>query len=269
MTLRKQKKALPLRHKVTPEVEGRKIGNMILGPIPDHLDLGDVIDHPNRPTIMLVPAMEAGLDKYLPPVALDRCPPETYYAVDKESRTVQSMVSVDADGIHLAWDIDREGRYFLRVRRPLIAPRSVEVVYDQARVIREEGKDAWTQSHKDWLGSLSGHVKGDEPYPDRRTPGRVERPSESLSGPSKTLKPLTSKKPLPKVSKAPVANLPKKRLPLKTAKVEDDGILSGAGVDQKKLNSAASNMADKYADAFPAPKRLPIKTAARKTLKRK
>lgn len=262
---------MALRRKKAVTVTHKRIGRFDRVPMPDECFVGG-IPHPNRSGFTLIPALADGIPNYLPPVDLDQVPPDTYYVVDDSTRMVTSMASIDAQDVLVAWDIDREGRYFLRVRRALMCPRAIEHFYDRARVEVEEGKEAWNRGHPDWNGSLTAKLRTPSRYDDYNSPATREVARKRLPGASKTVELPTSgdagkkrltpingtPKPLPKVKKSlrplssPAGSKSFRDMSEneKQAHVDDDGILTHKGVDSKKLQTAASSMADKYAGAF-------------------
>lgn len=210
-----------------------------------HVDTWVLIHHEDLPDI-----------HWFPPVDAERVPPETFFVFDTESKTILHMASRDAHGVLVAWESDRDGRYFLRVRKPMWCPRSIELFYDRARVEVAEGKEAWHAGHKDWHGSLSRTEKPDDtPWvPPTRTV-RTE-PAASPTGAFKGvggLRRRSEKGAASIADNAPKKALPKVRKSLPKRKpVDDGGILTSSGLDQRKLTTAADDMAGKYANAFPS-----------------
>ena len=130
-------------------------------------------------------------------------PPETFYVFDPEKKRCVHMLSFDAHGIGIAWDTDRDGRYFLRTGRALLAPRYVEYSYDYSNA--EKAGEHWSHSHKNYRGSLSGRldIAAYENYssPRTRADDRRKAAEKPSAGPKRiggATRPATTQKPLRK-----------------------------------------------------------------------
>lgn len=230
----------PLR-KLTKSLPKPKTGRSYLMSTYDGRLPKSAVPHHAEANLALIPIQDAPGDEHFVPVDETRVPPETYFVFDVRTNQIVHMVSQCGHSL-IAWDTDREGRYFRSPRKqPLVCPRSVEYSYDSARAF-ENGED-WSPVHPDYKGTLSSR-RASDPKPEPT----VRRPLH---------KPATApKKPLPGVKslKHPTGVTVKMDGPKKLKRVvpvDDGGILSESGLDQSKLNSAADAMADKYADAFP------------------
>lgn len=204
--------------------------------------------HPNNDDLLLVEVAKAPDHAAFPKVNTRLCPPDTFYAYNLDTDEVDHMVSIDAFGTCLAWDTDRSGRYFKRADRPLVAPRSIEYCYDSSVAL--EAGEQWGVTHKNYTGTLGGK------RPDK-TP--VKRELRSAPKHNHNPEPAPAKKGLLRKSEKPA---PKKLLK-KVEAVDDGGILDESGtLDHGKLNSAASNIADRLAGSFEPSKPLkPLKKA--------
>lgn len=206
-------------------------------------DLDHTVDHPTREHLVMVPVDKAPNDPHFPKVS-KLVPPETYYVFDPDIHEVVHMCSIDATGTPLAWDTDRDGRYFRQARRPLIAPRAIEYCWDASRAFA--AGDDWWPGHRDYRGTLGSRREAPGTYTDFNSASTRKAARQGKT-------PLTPKKPLtPKQTAAPGA---KKPLGLKRKPVDDGGILTASGVDHDKLRSAAEDVAAKYDDMFSGAKK--------------
>lgn len=257
------------RKKKTPVVKTRPVGptaadRVFDGELPEG---GEYL----RDGIYLVHYRDAPKNEIaFPPVDTKGVPPETYYAFDESTKRVEFMYSVDAFGVGIAWDTDRDARYFARLGRnkygerlKLQCPRYVEYTYDCSNALK--AGEHWSHSHPNYSGSLR-HRKGG--YPDRATPSvpaTRKKPSEAASGGILT----PSTRPALPRKNARTGTLPTKpTAPLrrKAIKREDESeLLTAKGLDKSKLDQAAASMVDDFDKAFA--KSTPLKRKA--PLKRK
>jgi hypothetical protein len=197
------------------------------------------IPHPTRKGITLVHYDDAPTDrKFFPLIDPKGVPPKTYYAFDDESRRVTHLVSIDALGVLVSWDCDREFRYFTQARNPIRAPRSIEYMYDHSNAIA--AGETWSHSHPNYTGSLASR----RPVTERFVSKKVEIPTHRPSRASRA-------------ESAPAAP-PKKLLRKKGA----GDILTDKGLDTAKLDTAAEDMAARATAALTRKK--PLRTLRKK-----
>lgn len=153
-------------------------------------------------------------------------PPKTFYVFDPEKGRCVHMLSFDAYDIGIAWDTDRDGRYFLRARRALLCPRYVEYSYDASEVIKAGGY--WSRSHPNYSGTLSASVSPGV-YADYQSP---RTRADARKKPLKRSGSLTRPRTLPKA-----ADAPRKRLGGR--KTTDHDINDQAATDQAAREAAA------------------------------
>lgn len=199
-----------------------------------------------RDSLILVPVEDAPEAPCFVPVNPLGVPPETYYVFDSSLQRVVYMMSRDAQGVSIAWDTDREGRYFLRAKRALICPRFVEYSYDTTNALL--AGESWTYSHPNYKGSLGGKLpeKGYKDYSSPRTRAAARKPdvirkieeTAAAKRASKRIKPLPVRK---TVSKAAESNA--------------ERLMSDKGA----LDQAAQKAADDLTKAYGKTVRKPLK----------
>lgn len=195
-----------------------------------------------RDDLKLIPLDDRPDHRAFPKVNKLGVPPETYYVYDPADRRCSHMVSLDPQSQSwMAWDSDRDGRYFTRVPRPLLCPRSIEYSYDTS--VAMMNGEYWSHSHKNYLGSLSGRVEA-EPYtqtPQTRREARTAKPAAKTGGLSRKA---------PAKSAALGAGLKPKRTLTPKRRDADSDILSNGSLDRGRLQSQAENLADDYDRMF-------------------
>lgn len=199
---------------------------------------------PYRDGLVLLPYSEAPLtDSHFVPINPLGVPPKTFYVLNLEERRAVHMVSQDEDGTYVAWDTDRDFRYFMRARNPLVCPRSIEYIYDASVAIK--AGENWGPSHPNYRGTLTGVVKVEVPEPKLVPTIRRALPAEAPTAPKKTLARKTATTGRPKLKE------PERKRILRRAGVDDGGILSESGnVDHGKLRDAATDMASRATAVF-------------------
>jgi len=186
-----------------------------------------------RDGLILVLPEDAPDDPNFPKLQKGCYPPETYYAFNPETMRTECMVSYDAYGVGISWDMDRSMRYFLRCVRPIACPRFVEYSYDASNALK--AGEHWSHSHANYRGSLSGEAALGA-QPDHRVAPRSKkklgtRKATVTTGSSKTTKSL-SKRPLsrPQTDEQPA----------------DDTLLH----DKGKMDAAAADMSASLSQQF-------------------
>lgn len=176
-----------------------------------------------RDDLVLVAINDAPDDRHFVPVMAGYVPPETFYAFNTKTKQIEHMVSLDATGTHLAWDTDRGGRYFTRLDRGIMCPRSIEFSYD-ASVAHKAGEE-WDVKHPAYRGTLSGQDGTGGVYLGSKDGEAPKRPS---TGPT-----------------APVTapRTPRSMRPLRRTPVSADPAPDLA--DRAALDTAASKLADR------------------------
>ena len=185
--------------------------------------------HPTVDDLVLIHHTKAPKDRNAFPAVTELVPPDTYHVFSKSLKRVVYMASIDALGTLLAWDTDKDGRYFMS-GRALIAPRFIEYCWDSSVAIAAGEK--WDIHHRDYYGTLASKPAPSKLSPPISSGCRQPKRQEPVKPPA-----TQPAKPLKRLAKATV----------------DTDILKGGVLDQGKLNSAAHDVADKYANAFPAP----------------
>lgn len=194
-----------------------------------------------RDGLVLVPIADRPDAAQFPKCHPGGVPPETYYVFDPKVSRCVYMLSRDAQSVSIAWDTDRDGRYFLRARRDLLCPRYVEYSYDHTNAFI--AGEHWSHSHPNYRGSLSGKDIGtyeDYQSPKTRALGRkkrLEKPSKATKRIGGDMKPVVTK------------SAPKKRL---GGKKTTDDIMQ----DRAALDNAAEDAAKELSAAFGSKKRL-------------
>lgn len=223
MTLRK-KPTRKRRTSTPPDAE-----QMYDGPLPKST-------RKHEGTLYLVPLADAPDAPQFPKCNPQGVPPETYYVFDKSVMRCRHMISYDAHGVGIAWDTDRDSRYFLRNGRPLLAPRYVEYSYDHSNA--EKAGEWWSHSHPNYRGSLSGKLSIGT-YDDYSTPKtRAEARRKAAGKPSPALKRIGGVM-KPEITK----RAPAKRLG--GSKTTDEVM-----TDRSKLDKAAQSAADDLSASF-------------------
>lgn len=187
MNVLKKKKRTALAKPSIPPVAER----VYTGPLPKHKKYRD--------DLILIAVADAPDAEQFPKCNPAGIPPETFYAFDTGKKRCAHMVSYDAHGVGIAWDTDRDGRYFLRVGRDLLAPRYIEYSYDYANA--EKAGEHWSHSHPNYRGSLSGKldVGAYKDYSSPRTRADARRkPLSATKRIGGTTKPSAARKPLRK-----------------------------------------------------------------------
>lgn len=203
-----------------------------------------------------------------PPVDGKAVPPDTFYAFDESTSRVEFMYSMDAQNIGIAWDVDRDGRYFARLgyrhgeRVKLQCPRFVEYSYDCSNAI--VAGEEWHRNHRNYMGSLNHRSGG---YPDRSAPS-VPAQRKVTSMAQREAARTAVKPPLPKrgaPAEPATRILPTQggRKPLPRKKDAESGLLNNGRLDKSALDKTASDMVKKYDDHFGAPvKKVAVNKAA-------
>lgn len=211
-----------------PDGEAWRDGLILIAP-------GDAPDHPQ------FPKLETGYN-----------PPKTFYAFNPETMRTECMVSFDAFGISIAWDMDRSSRYFLRSLKPLMCPRFVEYSYDTSAALK--AGEYWSHSHKNYRGSL----QGEKPVvqPDHR---KAPRGSKKLT-PRKAV--VTGKG--GKVTE-PAKSEASKR-PLRRPQAEEQPVDDQLLHDRGKMDAAAAGISASLSGKFGSgePKRKSLKRKVRR-----
>lgn len=196
-----------------------------------------------RDDLKLVPLKDRPDHRAFPAVNPLGVPPETYYVFDPADQRCSHMVSMDPmSESWLAWDSDRDGRYFTRVPRPLLCPRSIEYSYDSS--VAQMNGEYWSHSHKSYLGSLSGTVDA-EPYtqtPQTRREARTAKSGGKTGG--------LSRKAPAKTTPSPGGGLKPKRSLTPKRREDDSDMLNNGGLDRKRLQSHAENLEADYDRVF-------------------
>ncbi|QZE10848.1 hypothetical protein SEA_CHISANAKITSUNE_82 [Gordonia phage ChisanaKitsune] len=201
-----------------------------------------------RDDLMMIPVADRPDHPTFPRVNPKGVPPETYYVYDPEDQRCTHMVSLDPiSNSWLAWDSDRDGRYFTRVPRPLLCPRSIEYAYDTS--VAQLAGEHWSHSHKNYLGSLSGRIDA-EPYtqtPQTRKMARTAPSAAKTTG-------LSRKGAAAKPATPPLK--PKRSLKPREA---DSDLLNSKGLDRKRLQSTAEDLVKDYDRMFGESVKAPAK----------